>query len=396
MSELPKNFCVLPFVSLEARTDGAISPCCILQDSAPENLADGASMIDVWQGDWINSYRNAFLNNEQPEACKNCWMEEKSGIHSKRLRELEFYKDRYDFETLQPTEQPITLDLKLGNICNTKCRICTSFASSLWAKEESAKGEGYKQSALEFNRRGLWPKTNEVFWDDIDTLLPTVQKFEFFGGEPLLITRHFDILQRCVDKGYAKDIEISYNTNGSIYPDEYMHLYKNFKKVQFFFSIDGVDDEFNYLRHPNKFEDVIGNLQRFNSYASELEHIEVNLFQTISVLNMCTLSSFTEYCKEHLPMYIHYNMVFEPKHMSPKMLPKKVKKAISYMYIDAPEYIKRIVNFMNSEDYDIEEYRKFIQMTKFSDNYRKEDMTKTFPALYELIKDDWKNIDGIQ
>ena len=44
----------------------------------------------------------------------------------------------FDFEDLKATEQSAPLDLKLGNICNSKCRICTSFASSQWAKEEIA------------------------------------------------------------------------------------------------------------------------------------------------------------------------------------------------------------------------------------------------------------------
>ena len=28
------------------------------------------------------------------------------------------------------------VDLKLGNLCNLKCRICGSWSSSKWAKEE--------------------------------------------------------------------------------------------------------------------------------------------------------------------------------------------------------------------------------------------------------------------
>ena len=110
---------------------------------------------------------------------------------------------------------------------------------------------------------------------------------------------------------------------------------------------------------------------------------------------MCTLENFTNYCNKNLPMYIHYNMVFEPKHMSPKVLPKKIKKQISYKYIAAPEYVKRIVNFMNSEDYDISEYEKFISSTKFSDNYRNESFPDTFPELHNLIKDDWNSNEGI-
>ena len=66
-----------------------------------------------------------------------------------------------------------------------------------------------------------------------------------------LIKRHFDILQTLVDKGRAKDISISYNTNGSIYPKDYIDLWKQFKSVQVFFSVDGVGERFNYIRHPN-------------------------------------------------------------------------------------------------------------------------------------------------
>ena len=58
------NFCVLPFVNLEARTDGTISPCCIMQDDAGITLAEGGTLTDVWNGEWLEGYRQAFLNNE--------------------------------------------------------------------------------------------------------------------------------------------------------------------------------------------------------------------------------------------------------------------------------------------------------------------------------------------
>ena len=52
----------------------------------------------------------------------------------------------------------------------------------------------------------------------MDMLLPDIKYFEFTGGEPFLITQHFDLLQRAVDSGYAKDIDIHYNTNGTQFP----------------------------------------------------------------------------------------------------------------------------------------------------------------------------------
>ena len=66
-----KNFCVLPFVNLEARTDGSIAPCCIMQDASDVNLAEGGTLTDVWNGKWLEEYRQAFLKGEKPKACSN-------------------------------------------------------------------------------------------------------------------------------------------------------------------------------------------------------------------------------------------------------------------------------------------------------------------------------------
>ena len=42
----------------------------------------------------------------------------------------------------------------------------------------------------------MWPQTNDDFWTDLDQHLEHVEKLEFYGGEPLLIDKHFEILQK--------------------------------------------------------------------------------------------------------------------------------------------------------------------------------------------------------
>ena len=54
-----KNFCVLPFVNLEARTDGTISPCCIMQDDSGLQLSEGATLSEAWKSKWLKDYRQA-------------------------------------------------------------------------------------------------------------------------------------------------------------------------------------------------------------------------------------------------------------------------------------------------------------------------------------------------
>ena len=122
-------------MNLEARTDGTMAVCCIMQESAKKedgteyNLANGDTLSDVKNSKWLKDLQNKFSNNEKIEACKNCWHEEEAGIQSKRLRENLYWGENF-------TPGVKALDLKLGNICNSKCRICSSFASSLWAAEE--------------------------------------------------------------------------------------------------------------------------------------------------------------------------------------------------------------------------------------------------------------------
>ena len=379
--------CVLPFINLEARTDGTMAVCCIMQESAKKddgtefNLANGDTLSDVKKSKWLKDIQNKFLNNERIDACANCWHEEKAGIQSKRLRENTFWGE--DF-----TPNLKALDLKLGNICNSKCRICTSFASSQWAKEE-LKLNPQNESARKFNKLGMWPKTNEDFWKDIDTHLTGIEKLEFFGGEPLLIERHFEILERCVELDVAKNIRLAYNTNASIFPQDKIELWEQFKKVEIFVSIDDVNTRFEYIRHPGNFADVITNLGYFDKLNKDI--FDIGIFQTISIFNIMHMNELTELISKHFnEIKIHYNMVFTPSHISPKVLPKRVKEKITALYGDNPaEHVQRTLSFMNGEDYPQEEYLNFLTQTKNIDRFRQEQFEKTFPELFKLIEKDW-------
>jgi len=381
MSNLPEHFCILPWINQEARTNGEIGVCCVMQETVPDmNLADGATLKDAWDSKWLADLKEDFLAGEKPSACYNCWNEEKAGIDSKRLRELrKFPHHLEDLDHLKPK----SMDLKLGNICNTKCRICTGFASSQWVPEEIERDGETNQFAQLMGRLGRWPELNEQFWDDLESQIEEVESLEFFGGEPFLIKRHFEILQTLADKGRAKDISLSYNTNGSIFPEQHIDLLSQFKDVQVFFSIDGVGERFNYIRHPGKFEDVMENYYKFRS----VPKIRTNIFYTVSLFNIMYMDELLEYQKENdIETEIHFNMVYVPHHISPKALPETAKKAITEKFKDHTDHrIQSTLNFMNQEDYDgyLDE---LVRQVQFSDKYRDESIAKTFPDLYQYLK----------
>ena len=228
----PEHFCILPWINQEARTNGEIGVCCVMQETAPGlNLADGHTLKDAWDSEWLAKLKQDFLDGKKPDACYNCWNEEEAGIESKRKREL--LKFGHHVDNLQHP-RPKSMDLKLGSICNTKCRICTSFASSQWVPEEIERDGETNQLAKKMGRLGMWPEHNEKFWNELEDQIEEVESLEFFGGEPFLIKRHFEILEGLLEKGRAKDITLSYNSNGSIYPEHALPIWKEFKDVQVF------------------------------------------------------------------------------------------------------------------------------------------------------------------
>ena len=84
--------CVLPFINMEARTDGTISVCCIMQDHAKKedgsdyNLANGDTITDVINSKWLKDKQEQFNKGKQIDACANCWKEAEAGIQSNRER----------------------------------------------------------------------------------------------------------------------------------------------------------------------------------------------------------------------------------------------------------------------------------------------------------------------
>ena len=140
---LPEKICMLPWISIETSPIGTARPCCLAIDEITR--ADGTkyslkenTLEEIYHSEYMQNLRKDFLAGNKPATCQRCWDEEAAGRVSKRMNSrirLKEYYDSVDWNNLDP-DQLWFIDLKLGNICNLKCRICGSWSSSKWAKEE--------------------------------------------------------------------------------------------------------------------------------------------------------------------------------------------------------------------------------------------------------------------
>jgi MoaA/NifB/PqqE/SkfB family radical SAM enzyme len=223
------------------------------------------------------------------------------------------------------------LDLKLGNICNLKCRICGSWSSSQFATEEinQLPKEEQKQSfAYQMLRAGAWPKENESFWKQIDSCLNDIRYIEFTGGEPFMIEQHFAMLQGIVDCGIAHQVEIHYNTNGTHYPEQAIEIWKHFKTVEIAFSIDDLGARFEYQRSNAVWSEVVFNIDRFRLLREDYPNIQLQCCSTVNVFNVRYIDQLANWIAIQDFNFVYWNMMHDAWYFSIATLPESAKTDI--------------------------------------------------------------------
>jgi MoaA/NifB/PqqE/SkfB family radical SAM enzyme len=397
--KLPNDkFCVLPWVSLEASPIGTVRPCCLADDEIVDdtgkkfNLAT-ADFADIQNSDHMQSLRQQFLDGAQPATCRKCWSEEDAGRTSKRMHTLDRLKHMGISAEWTPAAKPLMfLDLKLGNICNLKCRICGSWSSSSFAVEEIANSvEAHSKTSFAYQmlKAGRWPRENEQFWTQIDSVLDHIRYIEFTGGEPFMIAEHFEMLQGIVDRGIAHQVEIHYNTNGTQWPADAEHIWKHFKTVEIAFSIDDLCERFEYQRTGAQWSDVQENIQRFRELRKRHANIQLQCCSTVNIFNVRYIDQLANWISVQGFDFVYWNIMHDAPHFSVAALPDTAKQSIANHLNTAlfPSAYKKdfagIVDFMmqgQSTD-GLETCQQILKL----DRWRNQNLADVAPELTELL-----------
>ena len=63
--------------------------------------------------------------------------------------------------------------------------------------------------------------------------VPTLRQLYWAGGEALIMKEHYMVLEKIIEMGYAKNIEIRYNSNGLEWDDHLFDLWKSLEMLYF-------------------------------------------------------------------------------------------------------------------------------------------------------------------
>jgi len=393
------KFCVLPWVSLEASPIGTVRPCCLADDELVDDNGKKFSLLtadfdSIQNSQAMTHLREQFLAGEKPQTCRKCWMEERAGRTSKRMHTLDRMKHMGISGEWTTDAKPLMfLDLKLGNICNLKCRICGSWSSSQFATEELADmhpdDDKKKTFPYQMLRAGAWPRENQSFWEEIDQCLNDIRYIEFTGGEPFMIDQHFDMLQGIVDRGIAHQVEIHYNTNGTQWPTRGPEIWRHFKTVEVAFSIDDVGARFEYQRTNADWAVVLDTITSFQYLRDQLPNLRLQCCSTVNIFNVRYIDQLAHWIALQRFDFVYWNMMHDAWYFSIASLPYEAKAQIAEHLRSAPvpsQYrgeFDRIIDFMNcGASTDGKEICRQIDML---DQRRSQSITTVAPELAQYL-----------
>lgn len=385
--------CINHWLNLEITNAGNFTPCCQFKGTIKDNNgvafnAKSGSLIKAFSSDYMKDIRRRSLNGELINECRNCWSIEKLGKRSKRLLDHYVYKDalgKIDWNNHEPLPQ--SLDIKLGYTCNLACRICDSFNSSIWAAEV-IKYPKLQSLYPPKQNTALWTTDEDsLFWENFRDLDNSIKYLQFTGGEPFLIKKHFSLLRYLIDKGKAKNIKLRYTSNGTIYPDEAIDIWNNFKSVEINFSIDNIGKKFEYERYGDVWENVEKNISKFLKLPSK--KYTFNIFCTLSALNVADAYDVYKFGADR-GMNVEYNVLFNPPDLSMNILTEPAKQfTISKLLSHSDEVyyqkIKPIIVKLQTEKSHVT-IDKFWNRINLVDESRGQLFSEYYPELYKLLR----------
>lgn len=382
------TFCILPWVHLATNASGNIRPCC---NSKPgksfiKNPETGnpyklgkADFSEIWNSPDYKSLRQSLLNGERPEVCERCWKEEDAGIQS--LRQAWMHRWIEDKEYTDTADMDIRYaDIRMGNFCNLKCRMCNPYASSQWLDEWHLVRE--KLSDEEYQRLNgeNWPWYRYTqFEKNIDLILPTVEEIYLTGGEPTIIKEHEYILNKVIRSGRAKKVKIKYNTNLTNIPNHLLEKWKAFKAIKCNVSIDAVGDLDRYIRYPSNWSKIEENFKKVR----QLDNVVNEIHCTVQMYNITRLHELIEWA-EPFGHKIYLNILNHPEELNIKVLPKKLKETVtetlsSYTHIDR---VQGVIDYMNAENWN-HKLKQFFHYTRQLDKSRNQNLFDVLPEFKE-------------
>lgn len=377
----PDTFCILPFIHLSTTVDGQIRLCC--RSKAISNIQE-ESLLEVWNGSKLKNIREDLKNGVRVKECQNCWKMEDNQIVSLRQSQNIGKIKHYNANQNKKNNDIKILELKLSNLCNFKCRMCSPVASTPWLSEWDSIKQFYNEQDRNWHDKIVQENPtiinkfakNKKFLKDFEQIKDGIFELEFSGGEPLLDPLHYQILDSVIDR--SKEITLKYSTNLSILGTSKYNIqdyWPKFKEVNLTISIDGFPELHEYIRTGASSQELKRNIEEVRPYT------DIKGSTCISAYNAPFLAETANYICNDLKVRWYSNRLQWPDFLSLSSVPKKyLQNSIDKLDVELKNLNKDFDHSLKTNNPDFWEKNFFIQINRQLNDAKKWLQTKIEPT----------------
>lgn len=280
-----KVHCVAPFSSAVIMQNKYVLPCCEWDTTGIERDVN-KSLLDHFNQfvEFRKKFIDAKCNVNAVNSCKTCAIASyQYRMHNSTVNNnIDYVKN--------PTLT--NLHLKFNNFCNLACRMCDPDSSSILAKESNTNFNSTKNPFL----KNVLPRDSKLY-KSIFEILPNLEKLWFSGGEPFIQDQVWEIVEYCYENGYSKNIDLKFNTNGTVILNEkQIQMLKSFRQLNIDISMDGIESLAEYIRTKTVWSKWLHN---FEKYLQVFEYAEINVACALSVYNVHKVDEIWRFFKRY-------------------------------------------------------------------------------------------------
>jgi MoaA/NifB/PqqE/SkfB family radical SAM enzyme len=406
----PKYFCPQPFSYVYTNHYGSWKPCC------KSSIGHKPITFEEWwyEDEDLKKLRNALLSDEwseplEDECSRFCFNSEARGVKSYRQHMIDAWstKDRYkkmnklisSFKSsghLLTDERVYQIKVRgFGNECNLKCYMCppqnstSRITEMLKVSDESLNmfyDRTFPKEYLINTRKATLNNEREKkqMYEVIEELGPNIRMLSLTGGEPSMISEYYDLMDKIIEIGESKNIDIFMNSNLTRFNLKNRSLIDYFSQFKSFFIQASIDDLFErdeWIRYPSKFEKVIENLK----YLKTINNCKVSVNVTWSLLNVTNAENICKYFDEqNLNIAQNVNFVKYPNELHVKNHP--YKNELMEKFKNSKYKMVREVGLEMKAEYDELQFFKAVAYIKELDKIRNTKSWKVFPELSSYLQ----------
>jgi radical SAM protein with 4Fe4S-binding SPASM domain len=373
-----KTFCIAPWVHICVRPTGRLTPCCEWKEQSDSALAKSNrfEMFDQWKNsDQMKQTRQQLHSGQKIDSCSTCWVNEASGKKSLRQVYNNEFSRYFDFSTMDTQTWEVdnsitTIDLKLGNLCNLKCAMCSPRSSSqlmseyLTNKDKFHSLENYQPTPTDLDF--TWPLTSD-FKDFMDQFRNQIRWIKFTGGEPTIIPYVLDVLKEIKR---PELVTVSFTTNGTRVNTELLDVLSKFKTVWISASLEGIGDHNDTIRYLSNWQEVEKNIIEL----AKLPNLYFNINHVLQCFSASTLIPLLHWC-EQKQFTISLNPLSHPVYLSinsvePGVIDKFTQELGELTLQVNYKSVSQVIAFLKTYQYDENLHKQRIQYLTKLDQIR--------------------------